>query len=272
MTTTDSVSGPEPPKDHGAATSERRSSSKYSDTKRCAPRNIEKRDRLRKLPEHTVRPFDNILLKVHPLTSHSANEAAIRASKKTIQPKDVLQALEELEFGTFIERCEGELAKFQAVQCDKRNNYRRKVREEAKAKQAADLANGVIEQIPGPPVATIPTFSVRNRDLPPAAKKLRAMGIGVGMGAVAGAADVEGAGPVDVDEDDDVDMNDEAVQEDDVPDDVPDDEEDMHYEDEGAEGEEEIEEDPNVQLVEDPLEEREGEEDEDEVLDREESD
>lgn len=183
----------------------------------------------------------------------------------------MLQALEELEFDNFIQRCEGELAKFQSVQCDKRNNYRRKVREEAKAKQAADIANGVIEQIPGPPVATIPTFSVRNRDLPPAAKKLRALGVGAGTGAGAESAETEGtqdAVPVDVDDEDDVDMNDEAVQEDDVPDD----EDDVHDEEEGAEEDEEIEEDPNSQLVEDPLEEREGEEDEDEVLEGEESD
>lgn len=216
-------------------------------------------------------PNNTSILKIPNHVHPSANESALRASKKTIQPKDVLAALDELEFAGFIPRCEGELAKFQAVQCDKRNNYRRKVREEAKAKQAADLANGVVEQIPGPPVATIPTFSVRNRDLPPAAKKMRAlqeMGAG-GEGGVA--VDVDGEEMFE--DEGDVDMNDEAVQEEDVPD-----EEDINeieeQEDQLAEYEEEIEEDPNNRLVEDPLERREhGEdEDEDEGLDGDESD
>jgi DNA polymerase epsilon subunit 3 len=206
----------------------------------------------------------------------SANDSAVRASKKTIQPRDVLSALEDLEFGHFIPRCEGELAKFQAIQCDKRNTYRRKVREEAKAKQAADLANGVVENIPGPPVATIPTFSVRGRDLPPAAKRMRASGSGMGdgQGLPGGGENGEHGGvavPVDGEEfEDDVDMNDEAVHEEDVPDD----EEELHEDEDAPEGEdEEGEADPSTQLREDPLEERDGgHEEEDEVLDGEESD
>jgi hypothetical protein len=44
------------------------------------------------------------------LTTSSANENAQRSSKKTIQPKDVLDALTDLEFGSFVPRLEAELA------------------------------------------------------------------------------------------------------------------------------------------------------------------
>jgi len=188
----------------------------------------------------------------------------------------VFAALEELDFGGFAPRCEGELAKFQSVQCDKRNSYRRKVREEAKAKAAADAANGVVEAIPGPPVATIPTFSVRNRDAPPAAKKMRTMGVG------ADAGDAEGEGrPVAVGEGEDVDEDDEGMGEDGADEDdemqVDDEEEEDDDDDDDGppegEDEDDADDDPAVQLVEDPLEEREGEdEDEDDVLGGDESD
>jgi len=187
----------------------------------------------------------------------------------------VLAALEELDFGAFAARCEGELAKFQSVQCDKRNNYRRKVREEAKAKAAADLANGVVETIPGPPVATIPTFSVRNRDLPPAAKKMRAMGAGGAAGEERGEGRpvAVGEGEDDGDEDEDG-MEDEGADEDE-DDEMQVDEEEEGDDDDGQEGDEEddADDDPSAQLMEDPLEEQEGEdEDEDEVLDDQDSD
>ncbi|KAF2422370.1 histone-fold-containing protein, partial [Tothia fuscella] len=68
---------------------------------------------------------------VNYLTAH-ANESAQRANKKTIQPKDVMDAIAEIEFDSFLPRLEGELTKYNAVQCDKRNTYRRKIRDEQK--------------------------------------------------------------------------------------------------------------------------------------------
>ena len=181
----------------------------------------------------------------------------------------MLSALDELEFSGFAARCEGELAKFQSVQCDKRNSYRRKVREEAKAKAAADAANGVVEDIPGPPVATVPTFSVRGRDAPPAAKKMRAMGAGAEGGAPVGVGegeegeeDEEGMGEDGVDEDDEMQVDEDEDEDEDEDDGPPE-----------GDGEDDADDDPGAQLVEDPLEEREGEdEEEDEVLGGDESD
>jgi DNA polymerase epsilon subunit 3 len=39
----------------------------------------------------------------------SANEQARRMNKKTIQPKDVMDAIHEIEFDMFLPRLEGEL-------------------------------------------------------------------------------------------------------------------------------------------------------------------
>ena len=207
---------------------------------------------------------------VNYLSAH-ANEKATRMNKKTIHPKDVLEALQELEFDTFVPRCAAELEKYNAVQCDKRNTYRRKVREEAKAKAEADKANGVVESIPGPPIATIPTFSVRNRDLPPAAKKFRREN---GDAAVTASNTQEREDEEDDDDDDEEEGEDDG--EDDEMQDEPDQEGDaaedeMIEEDEEEEEEyyeeEEGENDGRQELAEDPLSEREsGEEDADSVL------
>ncbi|KAI4729239.1 histone-fold-containing protein [Aureobasidium sp. EXF-10728] len=66
---------------------------------------------------------------VNFLASNS-NEYAQLGGKKTIQPADVIAALKENEFEHFIPRLEAELKKYNTVQCDKRNSYRRKIREE----------------------------------------------------------------------------------------------------------------------------------------------
>ncbi|KAI9819884.1 MAG: hypothetical protein M1827_006454 [Pycnora praestabilis] len=66
---------------------------------------------------------------VNYLSSH-ANESAMRANKKTIMPKDVLEAISELEFEGFLPRLEAELSKYNEVQTDKRNSYRKKVKED----------------------------------------------------------------------------------------------------------------------------------------------
>ena len=188
-------------------------------------------------------------------------------NKKTIHPKDVLEALQELEFEAFVPRCTAELEKYNAVQCDKRNTYRRKVREEAKAKAEADKANGVVESIPGPPIATIPTFSVRNRDLPPAAKKFRRdNGDASATPINAQEREEEEEGEEDEGEEDDdgedEEMQEEPDQEEDAGEDdmIEEEEEEEHYEEEG-------ENDSRQELAEDPLSEREsGAEDEDSVL------
>lgn len=65
--------------------------------------------------------------------ANSANDRAVLANKKTVQPKDVLEALGELEFEGFVARSEKELEAYNRVQCTKRNDYRRRVKEEAKA-------------------------------------------------------------------------------------------------------------------------------------------
>jgi hypothetical protein len=62
-------------------------------------------------------------------------------------PKDVFDAMHELEFESFLPRLEAEVTKFTSIQADKRNSYRKKVREEKKAqKEPGDVtprvANG----------------------------------------------------------------------------------------------------------------------------------
>ncbi|QDS74249.1 hypothetical protein FKW77_002972 [Venturia effusa] len=172
-----------------------------------------------------------------------ANERAQRANKKTIQPKDVLDAIQECEFDSFLPRLEAELEKYNTVQCDKRNTYRRKVREEQKSAKIAGLGKSAEERAAGVPGDGDESFVTvdENGNGERAAKKLRKEN-----------GDAEDVG-----------------EEEDAPD-----EEDVEDEDEEDE-EEEIEEtfeDAKEQLVEDPLEERVEEEVEDEVLDGEESD
>jgi DNA polymerase epsilon subunit 3 len=95
------------------------------------------------------------------LSSSSSNEYAQLEGKKTIQPADVIAALKENEFEHFIPRLEAELKsniflppslhpkdtsitnilsikEYNTVQCDKRNSYRRKIREEKASKTGED--------------------------------------------------------------------------------------------------------------------------------------
>ncbi|CAN9158117.1 unnamed protein product [Alternaria alternata] len=62
-----------------------------------------------------------------------AAEKALASGKKTVMPKDVFDAMTELEFASFLPRLEAEVTKFTSIQADKRNTYRKKVREEKKA-------------------------------------------------------------------------------------------------------------------------------------------
>lgn len=199
---------------------------------------------------------------VNYLTSH-ANEQAQRMNKKTIQPKDVLDAVVDIEFPFFLERLNAELAKYNAVQCDKRNSYRRKVREEQKTKatqegasatEGADVAisaetaaagaavgAAAVVGTNGVPVITSPK---RDGDEEPRAKKIR------------------GEDGMEVDEEEDAPDEPEAEDE---QEEEPEEEEDDEDEEEGSD----TFEDAKEQLAEDPLEEKEtqDEEMEDEALD-----
>ena len=59
----------------------------------------------------------------------SANEHTLAASRKTINPTDVLLALRDAGFEFMLPRLEAELAKYNEIQTAKRNEYRKKVRE-----------------------------------------------------------------------------------------------------------------------------------------------
>ncbi|EGX90594.1 CBF/NF-Y family transcription factor, putative [Cordyceps militaris CM01] len=61
------------------------------------------------------------------LAAH-ANEITLNANKKTIMPADVFKALEIIEFDFLKEPLQAEFAKFNAIQTDKRNTYRQKVK------------------------------------------------------------------------------------------------------------------------------------------------
>jgi DNA polymerase epsilon subunit 3 len=55
-------------------------------------------------------------------------------------PKDVFDAMRETEFTFMLERLEQEVQKFTSIQADKRNTYRKKVREEKKAGSGTGVA------------------------------------------------------------------------------------------------------------------------------------
>jgi DNA polymerase epsilon subunit 3 len=96
---------------------------------------------------------------------NSSNEIALSSGKKTISPQDVMEALKDCEFEDFLDRLHQELrsmycrhdhlkvvtsihlphlrtkiyVEYSDIQCNKRNTYRRKVKEE---KQAASQLEG----------------------------------------------------------------------------------------------------------------------------------
>ncbi|CAI6250214.1 unnamed protein product [Periconia digitata] len=78
---------------------------------------------------------------VNYLTSCAAEHAA-RTGKKTVVPKDVFEAMDELEFNFMLPRLEAEVQKFTSIQADKRNTYRKKVREDKKAAKDKEVTNG----------------------------------------------------------------------------------------------------------------------------------
>lgn len=143
-------------------------------------------------------------------------------------PTDVFAAMRELEFEFMLPRLEAEANKFTSIQADKRNTYRKKIREEKRAKNDPDgvsvMTNGETSFM------SVGTAGLDDEE--PRAKKARLDGE-VGEG-----SDEEG-----VDETQDV--EDEEVEDDEI------------VEDEA----------PEDDLKEDPLEEREDKEDDDEMAD-----
>ncbi|PVH98780.1 histone-fold-containing protein [Periconia macrospinosa] len=172
---------------------------------------------------------------VNYLTSCAAENAA-RSGKKTVMPKDVFDAMHELEFEFMLPRLEAEVHKFTSIQADKRNTYRKKVREDKKAAKDKEMTNGTTAGGAG---------AAQDGEESPPAKRARLEG---GEG-----EDEDGA-----DADDTVDMGD--GDQDGEDEEVEDDE----VEEDEEEGQEEG-------LTEDPLEEREEVDDED-MEDAEESD
>ncbi|KAL1638798.1 hypothetical protein SLS58_008612 [Diplodia intermedia] len=227
---------------------------------------------------------------VNYLTAH-ASDIAARQNKKTIQPKDVLDALKELEFDMFIDRTNNELNKYQEIQCTKRNTYRRRVKDEKRAAEGGTAAaagagnpdddndtsalslaaaagnnnnnNNNPTAAGGSAVATIASANgggggggghhqpALDANGEPVAKKARV-------------GDVDG-GDHDMDEDEGEDEEGEEEEEEEEPEDEEEEEEEEEDEEEDEEGEGKGEQ-------EDLLEEKAAREDEDEALDGEESD
>ncbi|KAI9851803.1 MAG: hypothetical protein M1838_002661 [Thelocarpon superellum] len=109
---------------------------------------------------------------VNFITAH-ANDNTVRQNKKTVMPKDVLEAIETLEFRDFLPRLEAELAKYNEVQTDKRNNYRKKLAADKAPAAEAASSEGATLNGNGEGGAA-------DGDSPPAAKKARISTNGAG--------------------------------------------------------------------------------------------
>lgn len=107
--------GIQPPTYYDPTIIQRRLAPKHTDTKGCTISHIQKRYSVRQLPHCAVRKQYAWKKAVIPLEQSrsdsltSANESAQRANKKTIQPKDVMDAIAEIEFDHFLPRLDGEL-------------------------------------------------------------------------------------------------------------------------------------------------------------------
>lgn len=143
-------------------------------------------------------------------------------------PTDVFGAMRELEFEFMLPRLEAEVNKFTSIQADKRNTYRKKIREEKRAKNDPD---GVSMMTNGE-TSFVSVGGISGVDGEPKTKKARLDG-------EAG----EGSDDEGVDETQDV--EDEEVEDDEI------------VEDEA----------PEDDLKEDPLEEREQKDEDDEMAD-----
>lgn len=151
-------------------------------------------------------------------------------------PQDVFAAMKELEFDFMLPRLEAEVNKFTSIQADKRNTYRKKIREEKRAKSDPDGgASEMTEMNGGASFMSVGTMG--GEDEEPRAKKARM------DGEVGDRSDEEGM-------DETQDVEDEEVEDDEV------------VEDEA----------PEEELKEDLLEEREDKEEDDDAVDGDESD
>ncbi|KAK5123102.1 hypothetical protein LTR85_003300 [Meristemomyces frigidus] len=165
----------------------------------------------------------------------NANENAQSSGKKTIMPPDVVAALKDAEFEDFLPRLEAELKKYNDTQCDKRNTYRRKVKEEKKAADpvteegTAEPKEGEATQATNGTNGHVET-EMDDADRP--AKKLK------GDAGQAVAPDADGLQDDEVDEEPDADDHEDDEGDDDGAD------EDEIEESEGEEGQDQTMEDP----------------------------
>lgn len=106
---------------------------------------------------------------VNYLTSHAADHAGLDG-KKTVMPSHVYEAMQQLEFSFMLPRLEAEVAKFTSIQADKRNTYRKKVREEKKA-ALRDSTGGATDAINGQGDTSVVSLAGDGDE--PAAKKAR---------------------------------------------------------------------------------------------------
>ncbi|KAK5987342.1 DNA polymerase epsilon subunit D [Cladobotryum mycophilum] len=189
------------------------------------------------------------------LAAH-ANENTVAAGKKTLLPGDVFKALDDTEFGFLKERLEAEFAKFNAIQTEKRTNYRQKVKTTKPAGDDTEMADTTA-------MSDAAAASSSSSSGPRAAKKQRVdtstITAAVGDG---GETDEEPDAEVQDDDvvDEDEDEDEEEVQEEE--------EEEEEGEEEGGEGGGQASGDE----TQDALEERHRKEDADEALDGDESD
>lgn len=164
----------------------------------------------------------------------SAAEHAGRSGKKTVMPADVFAAMHECEFDFMLPRLEAEVTKFTSIQADKRNTYRKKVREVKKGIRS----DGMEDQVGGGMDVVAGAQEDAGGDDGERAQKRVKM-------------DEEGEGDDEVEEAEEQDGEDEEVEDDEI---------------------EEEEEGEGDGLVEDALEEREERDEDDEMADGDESD
>ncbi|KAJ6787150.1 hypothetical protein PWT90_05411 [Aphanocladium album] len=188
---------------------------------------------------------------INYLAAH-ANEITLNANKKTIMPADVFKALEEIEFDFLKEPLEAEFAKFNAIQTEKRNTYRQKVKATKTPGDDTDMGGGGDSSMAAGADATTasaaPGEGDDNEDAAPRSKKAR----------------VESGDAEETEAEDAEDADEDAAEE------MEDEEEDE--EDEGEEEEEGEEEAGSGDETHDALEERVDRDEADEALDGDESD
>ncbi|KAK6395215.1 hypothetical protein LTR65_000684 [Meristemomyces frigidus] len=165
----------------------------------------------------------------------NAYENAQSSGKKTIMPPDVVAALKDAEFENFLPRLEAELKKYNDTQCDKRNTYRRKVKEDKKVTEPAP-EDGLEEPKDGETTEAINGTNghaeAETEDAERPAKKLK------GDAGQAVAPDADGLQEGDMDDEQDADDHEDEEGEEDGAD------EDEEDESEGEEAQDQTMEDP----------------------------